>query len=87
MEGGKILLLDEPTAAMGVRESNQVLNLIEKLKEQGHSIMVVSHNLHHVFRVVDSITVLRGGRNVGTLQKSECCPDDIVRMITGADQL
>ena len=87
IEGGRILLLDEPTAALGVRESEQMLSLIERLKEEGKSVVIVSHNLRHIFRAVDSITVLRGGRHIGTLGKSECSPEDIVGMITGAEFL
>jgi ABC-type sugar transport system ATPase subunit len=83
-EGSKILLLDEPTAALGVRESHQILDLIASLKAQGRSILIVSHNLAHVFRIADRITVLRGGRRVDTVTKHAVTPDDVVKMITGA---
>jgi ABC-type sugar transport system ATPase subunit len=86
-EGKSILILDEPTAALGVQESHQILSLIEKLRDQGQAIVIVSHNLLHVFRVADRITVLRRGRLVGSRLKAETTPDQIVKMITGADML
>jgi len=86
-KGSSILLMDEPTAALGVRESHQILNLIEELRAQGKAIVIVSHNLHHVFRVADRITVLRGGRLIASRRKSETSADEVVRMITGADLL
>ena len=86
-EGRSILLLDEPTAALGVRESHQMLTLIEKLRDRGTAVLIVSHNLLHVFRIADCITVLRGGQIVGTRRKTETSADEIVKMITGADVL
>jgi D-xylose transport system ATP-binding protein len=86
-EGRSILVLDEPTAALGVRESHQMLTLIERLRDQGKAVVIVSHNLLHVFRIADAITVLRGGQVVGTRRKSETTADEIVKMITGADML
>ena len=86
-EGRSILVLDEPTAALGVRESHQMLTLIEKLRDHGTAVLIVSHNLLHVFRIADWITVLRGGQIVGTRRKSETSADEIVKMITGADVL
>ena len=83
----KLLMLDEPTAALGVRESHQMLSLIERLRNQGKAIVIVSHNLLHVFRIADRITVLRGGRIVGSRRKSQTDADEIVKMITGADML
>lgn len=85
--GAEILLLDEPTAALGVKESHEMLTLIEHLKEQDKGIIVVSHNLAHVFRICDRITVLRHGRTVGTLIKEETDSTEVVRMITGAHLL
>ncbi len=85
--GTRVLVLDEPTAALGVRESHEVLNLIERLKTDERSMLLVSHNLAHVFRVADRITVLRGGRVIGTVPKEEASADLIVKMITGASEL
>ena len=85
--GGKVLLLDEPTASLGVKESHQILSLVERLAERGPSIVIISHNLTHVFRVADRIVVLQRGRVVGSRRKHETEPDEIVKMITGADLL
>lgn len=85
--GGKIIIMDEPTAALGVKESRRVLDLILRLKEKGCSVIVISHNMRHVFNVADRIVVLRGGRKVGDKKKSETTPDEIVKLIVGADML
>ncbi|MQY58695.1 MAG: ATP-binding cassette domain-containing protein [Clostridia bacterium] len=82
----KIVILDEPTAALGVEESWKVLALMKQIKERGGSIIVVSHNLRHIFDVSDRIIVLRGGRRVGTRIKSETNIDEIVKLITGSLQ-
>lgn len=82
--GSRVLLLDEPAAALGVREAHEVLNLILDLKAQGQTIVIVAHNLTHVFRVADRISVLRGGRRVATVVKSDTNVDEVVKMITGA---
>lgn len=87
-EGSTVMLLDEPTAALGVKEAHEMLSLIERLKEEaGKAIVVVTHNLAHVFRISDRITVLRGGRIVGSHMKADTTPDEIVKMITGAELL
>ena len=85
--GAEILLLDEPTAALGVKEAHEMLTLIENLKDQDKGVIVVSHNLAHVFRICDRITVLRHGKTVGTLIKKETNSTEVVRLITGADLL
>lgn len=83
--GHKLLILDEPTAALGVEETEQVLVTIEKLRdEQGLSMIVVSHNMQDVYRIADRIVVLRQGRHVATLLKQETTPQEIVAYITGA---
>ena len=83
--GKKIAILDEPTAALGVRESKIALELIYKLKEHGLSVIIISHNLQHVFKIVDRIMVLRQGKKVGIKNTHEVKAADIVSMITGAD--
>jgi len=86
-QGASLLILDEPTAALGVQETKQVLSLIEELKNIGCTILIISHNLHHVFSIADRITVLRGGKKVGTWLKKETKAEEIVSAITGADIL
>ncbi len=81
---GKIVILDEPTAALGVEETRKTLALITQIKKQGASVIVISHNLRHVFEVSDRIIVLRGGRRVGSRVKSKTNIDEIVKLITGS---
>jgi ABC-type sugar transport system ATPase subunit len=81
--GENIVLLDEPTAALGVKESRHVLDIALKLREQGISIIIITHNLEHAFRVADRFYVLRLGKKVGDKVKKETNVDEIVKMITG----
>jgi ABC-type sugar transport system ATPase subunit len=80
----KILILDEPTAALGVRETGRILELILELKKKGLSIILITHNMEHAFLVADRFFVLRVGEKVGERKKSETSHEEIVKMITGA---
>jgi ABC-type sugar transport system ATPase subunit len=82
--GRKMLLLDEPTAALGVRESGEVLRLLDSLKEGGITTILVTHNIDHLWHVCDRILVLRRGRLVADVAKSEVTPAEVVGHITGA---
>ncbi len=81
----KLILLDEPTAALGVAETARVERLVASLKERNLSILMVSHNLDQVFRLADRICVLRRGRQIGIHDIAETSKNQIVSMITGAD--
>src|SRR5215470_15070753 len=81
----KVVLLDERTAALGVAQTRQVLNLIRRLREQGLAVVVISHNLADVFEVVDRVIVLRLGRRVGTFDVRTTTPERVVAAITGAE--
>jgi ABC-type sugar transport system ATPase subunit len=83
-QGGRLVFMDEPTAALGVQEQGKVLRLIEDLKADGTAVVVVSHNLQHVFHVADRIVVMRGGRNAGERIKAEATAEEIVGLIVGA---
>lgn len=83
--GKKIAILDEPTAALGVRESKIALELVKTLKDHGISIIIISHNLQHVFSIVDRIMVLRRGQRIGIRNAHEASADEIVSLITGAE--
>lgn len=83
--GSKIIILDEPTAALGVRESKKVLDLVRTLKDKNISVIIISHNLNHVFSIADRIIVLRHGENVGEKEIKETDGDEVVKMITGAE--
>src|SRR3954469_17393372 len=80
----KVVILDEPTAALGVRQTAQVLELIKRLREQGHGVVVISHNLADVFEVADRIFVLRLGRRAGTFDADTTSQEEVVAAITGA---
>ena len=79
----RLVLMDEPTAALGVRETKRVEDIILRMRERGRAIVIVSHSLDQVFRVSDRICVLRRGRQVGVRATSETTGDEIVSMITG----
>jgi D-xylose transport system ATP-binding protein len=87
MWNSKVVLLDEPTAALGVAQTEQVLTLIKRLREQGLGIVVISHNLVDVLDVADRIIVLRLGRRAATFKRGETTPDEVVAAITGAREL
>src|SRR5204862_3079240 len=80
----KIVILDEPTAALGVAQTAEVLALIKRLKERGYGVIVISHNLADVFEVADRIAVLRLGRNAGIFDGHSDSSEDVVAAITGA---
>ena len=82
----KVVLLDEPTAALGVAQTATVLDLIKRLRERGLGVVVISHNLADVFEVADRIFVLRLGRPAGIFDAHEVTREDIVAAITGARQ-
>jgi D-xylose transport system ATP-binding protein len=80
----KVVMLDEPTAALGVAQTAQVLDLIRTLRDQGLAVVVISHNLADVFAVADTVVVLRLGRQVGVLDAKQTNSDEVVAAITGA---
>jgi fructose transport system ATP-binding protein len=80
----KLTIMDEPTAALGVQETAQVENIVRTLKEQGESLILVSHNMRQVFDLVDRIVVFRRGRMVADLKVEDTDGQDVVAYITGA---
>jgi D-xylose transport system ATP-binding protein len=80
----KIVMLDEPTAALGVAQTRQVLDLILRLKEQGLGVVLISHNIADVMEVADRIIVLRLGRRVATFDRRTTTNDEVVAAITGS---
>ncbi|MHB8279192.1 MAG: ATP-binding cassette domain-containing protein [Candidatus Humimicrobiaceae bacterium] len=86
--GKRIAILDEPTAALGVKESAKVLEFIKLLKEKSHlSIIIISHNMQHIFNLVDRIMVLRRGKLITVQNAHEANVNDIVKYITGAEEV
>jgi D-xylose transport system ATP-binding protein len=80
----KVVLLDEPTAALGVAQTHEVLELVKRLRDEGHGVVIISHNLADVFEVADRITVLRLGRYVGTYHANRVGREQLVGLMTGA---
>jgi D-xylose transport system ATP-binding protein len=81
----KVVILDEPTAALGVRQTAQVLQVIRRLRDQGRGVVVVSHNLPDVFAVADRIFVLFLGKEAGDFAAADVSQEDVVAAITGAE--
>jgi D-xylose transport system ATP-binding protein len=82
MWNSKVVILDEPTAALGVAQTRQVLDLVKRLGEQGLAVVLISHNLHDIFEVADTITVLRLGQNVAEYKRAEVTQTQVVEAIT-----
>jgi len=84
--GGRIIIMDEPTAALGVKESRRVLRLIRDIKSHGLSVVLVSHNMPHVFEVADRIHIHRLGRRLCVIRPGDYSMDNAVAFMTGAKQ-
>jgi D-xylose transport system ATP-binding protein len=82
MWNSKLVILDEPTAALGVAQTEQVLALVRRLAEQGLSVVLISHNLHDIFETANRITVLRLGRNAGVFERAKVTQQEVVHAIT-----
>ena len=80
---GRVLILDEPTSALSLRESRALLDLVLNLKKSGLAILYISHKLDEVFAIADRLTVLRNGRAVATLDRSEASPDRLIPLMVG----
>jgi len=78
----RVIFMDEPTAALGVAQTEQVLALVRRLGEQGLAVVIISHNLHDIFETADRITVLRLGRNVGLFERAKTTQQEVVEAIT-----
>jgi D-xylose transport system ATP-binding protein len=83
MWNSKIVILDEPTAALGVAQTRQVLDLVKRLGQQGLAVILISHNLHDVFEAANRVTVLRLGQDIGVYEVAETTQQAIVSAITG----
>ena len=83
-QSARLFLMDEPTAALGVAQSEKVNELIADLKADGRTVLVITHNMEHIFEVADRIIVLRHGRRVGVRDRDETTREEIVGLITGA---
>src|SRR5688500_1401772 len=82
MWNSRLVILDEPTAALGVAQTQQVLELVERLAQQGLAVVLISHNLHDIFAVADRITVLRLGRSIAVYERAAVTQNEVVHAIT-----
>jgi fructose transport system ATP-binding protein len=85
--GSKVIVLDEPTAALGVRESNQVLDMIREVRNHGIPVILISHNMPHVFSIADRVHIQRLGRCAGVVRPATTSPEEAVAIMTGAKAL
>ena len=81
----KVVILDEPTAALGLRESRKVLDLIKRLRAEGNAVILITHNMEHVLELADRAIVLRQGTKVGELKPSRATQQELVSLIVGAE--
>jgi len=87
MWNSRLVILDEPTAALGVAQTRQVLDLVKRLATNGLSVILISHNLHDIFEVADRITVLRLGRSVAEIKAAETSQNEVVHLITAGQAI
>jgi simple sugar transport system ATP-binding protein len=85
--GARVLILDEPTAALGVKQSTHVLRIIARAREQGISVLFITHNVHHAYAVGDTFTLLNRGRSMGTFAKLEISRDQVMHMMAGGQEM
>ncbi|MEL6643387.1 MAG: ATP-binding cassette domain-containing protein [Pseudomonadota bacterium] len=85
--GAKVLILDEPTSALGVRQTSNVLATIDKVRKQGVAVVFITHNVRHALAVGDRFTVLNRGQTLGTAQRGQITPDELQDMMAGGQEL
>jgi simple sugar transport system ATP-binding protein len=85
--GAKVLILDEPTSALGVKQASVVLRYIAQAKTQGLGVIFITHNVHHAFPVADKFTILKRGRSFGTFTKSDVTREEVLEMMAGGQEL
>ncbi len=85
--GAKVLILDEPTAALGVKQSANVLRLIAKARSRGISVIFITHNVNHAYPIADSFTLLNRGKSLGTYLKKDVSKDEVLDMMAGGEEM
>lgn len=85
--GAKVLILDEPTSALGVRQTANVLATIDKVRKQGIAVVFITHNVRHAMAVGDRFTVLNRGKTLGTAQRGEITPEELQDLMAGGQEL
>ena len=85
--GAKVLILDEPTSALGVKQASVVLRYVAQARARGIGVIFITHNVHHAYAVGDRFTVLNRGRTLGTFAKSAISRDELLAMMAGGNEL
>ncbi len=85
--GAKVLILDEPTSALGVKQAGVVLRYIARARAQGVAVIFITHNPHHAYPIGDKFVILKRGRIMGTYTKAELPRDEMIRMMSGGEEL
>ena len=85
--GAKVLILDEPTSALGVTQSGVVLRYIARARSRGIAVIFITHNPHHAYPIGDTFTILKRGRTLGTYTKQDLSRDEMIRLMSGGDEL
>ena len=85
--GAKVLILDEPTSALGVRQTSNVLATIDKVRKQGIAVVFITHNVRHAMAVGDRFTVLNRGKTLGTASRGEVTPEELQDMMAGGQEM
>jgi simple sugar transport system ATP-binding protein len=85
--GAKVLILDEPTSALGVKQAGTVLRYVAMARAQGVAVIFITHNPHHAYPIGDKFTILKRGRTLGTFTKHELARDDMIRMMSGGEEM
>jgi simple sugar transport system ATP-binding protein len=85
--GARVLILDEPTAALGVRQAGIVLRYVAQARAQGLAVILITHNVHHAYPVADAFTILRRGSSYGTFAKSDVDREEVLAMMSGTEEL
>jgi simple sugar transport system ATP-binding protein len=85
--GAKVLILDEPTAALGVKEAGVVLRYIAQARTRGLGVIFITHNVHHAYPIGDRFTILNRGRSYGTFSKADVTREEVVSMMAGGEEL
>lgn len=85
--GAKVLILDEPTSALGVKQAATVLRYIAQTRDQGLGVIFITHNVHHAYPVADRFTILNRGKSLGTFEKSEVTREEVASMMAGGEEM
>lgn len=85
--GARVLILDEPTSALGVHQASVVLRIIVRARARGLAVIFITHNVHHAYPVADEFTILNRGRSIGTFRKADVTRDEVLEMMAGGKEL